>query len=65
MRTHTKFLEQIFQVIPFIAHVLKSILFPFYLKVDTHASERAIKDWAVLPTGLTGKTTTGLFCTVS
>ena len=41
------------------------MLLLFYLKVDTNASEWTIEDWAVLPTSLTGKTTTGLFCTVS
>lgn len=41
------------------------MLFLFYLKVDTNASEWTIEDWAVLPTSLTGKTTTGLFRTVS
>lgn len=37
------------------------MLFLFYLKVDTNASEWTIEDWAVLPTSLTGKTTTGVF----
>lgn len=51
--------------ITFVTNIFKRILFSFYLKVDTNASEWTIKDWAVLSTGLTGKTTTGLFCTVS
>lgn len=63
---YIKFLKQIFQVIAFVTNIFKWILFPFfYLKVDTNASEWTIKDWTVLPTSLTGKTTTGLFCTIS